>query len=148
MALGSRAPTRREDHGFTLIELLVVIIIIGILAAVAIPIFLNQRTKGYNAAAKSDLRAVAEFQEVYLYDQGTYATLAAIVADGNTLRITDRVRITVERYDGSNGYCLSARHLSSGDTWYWDSLAGGMLAEGAAGCPVATTGVPGDSLTG
>src|ERR1700742_1184985 len=57
-----------KDEGFTLIELLVVIIIIGILAAIAIPVFLNQRQKGYDAQAKSDLRNMATAEETYLTD--------------------------------------------------------------------------------
>jgi len=56
----ARMRAKKQDEGFTLIELLVVIIIIGILAAIAIPVFLNQRKKGVDASLKSDLRTVAE----------------------------------------------------------------------------------------
>jgi type IV pilus assembly protein PilA len=64
--------TIRDERGFTLIELLVVILIIGILAAIAIPSFLNQRGKGYDASAKSDVKTVQTALETYYTDNSSY----------------------------------------------------------------------------
>jgi type IV pilus assembly protein PilA len=75
-ALGRRA---REEKGFTLIELLVVILIIGILAAIAIPSFINQKGKGNDAAAKSQARTAETAAETLATDNnGSYANLTAV----------------------------------------------------------------------
>ena len=72
----------KDEGGFTLIELLVVILIIGILAAIAIPSFLNQKGKGEDAAAKSAAREAATAMETYYTDNGSYASSTAAVLKG------------------------------------------------------------------
>ncbi len=64
----------RRTSGFTLIELLIVVVIIGILAAIAIPKFANTKGKAYAAAMRSDLRNLAVAQESYMYDNSVYAS--------------------------------------------------------------------------
>src|SRR6185312_14384390 len=78
---------RAEDEkGFTLIELLVVILIIGILAAIAIPAFLNQKGKAYDSNAKSDARTAATAEETYYTDNNGYtATVTDLTAIEPTL---------------------------------------------------------------
>ena len=68
-----RLRRRRNEKGFTLIELLVVVIIIGLLAAIAIPAFLGQRNKANDAAAKSLVRNGATAMEAFFSDGNTYA---------------------------------------------------------------------------
>ena len=64
--------SRTSRHGFTLVELLIVVVIIGILAAVAIPKFASTKEKAYLASMKSDLRNLATTQEGYFADHTAY----------------------------------------------------------------------------
>jgi prepilin-type N-terminal cleavage/methylation domain-containing protein len=102
---------KENDKGFTLIELLVVIIIIGILAAIAIPIFLNQRKKATEASMKSDARTIATQMETYFTDSQSYPT--TITVSGSDLVVGDeKVRLSpgndAQVYAPANGpaFCV------------------------------------------
>ncbi len=81
-----RPPDPEADAGFTLIELLVVMIIIGILAAIAIPVYLNMRQQAWDATSKTDVEAAAKSEEQLFVDTGSYGDTAALSADGHAIR--------------------------------------------------------------
>lgn len=117
---------KEKDQGFTLIELLVVIVIIGILAAIAIPIFLNQQDKARDASVKSDLKTLATAQETYYVDNQAYATdLAGLTADGQNIKTSTNNSFQVAL--GTTGYCFAGTNSQSGATYYYDSEAGGLV---------------------
>ena len=94
-----------ERDGFTLIELLIVVVIIGILAAIAIPKFSVTREKAFFAAAKADLRNLATQQEVYHNLHYTFTTNLTDVGFVNS----DGVTVTVAEASGT-GWSASATH--------------------------------------
>jgi type IV pilus assembly protein PilA len=136
-----------RDQGFTLIELLVVMIIIGILAAIAIPVFLNQRKKAVDASTKSDLRTVAVEMETYFAQNQNFTfTSGSVVGNrtvtiavGQTLQASEGNVITAKplasailaqaAWGGAPGYCLTG--VNAGGTnpatgFTYNSLKGGL----------------------
>ena len=73
MSAGIRTPAKGAEDGFTLVELLVVMLVIGLLAAIAIPLFFNQTAKAKDTSAKSDLRHLVEMVEACRVERTSYS---------------------------------------------------------------------------
>ncbi|WP_307802438.1 prepilin-type N-terminal cleavage/methylation domain-containing protein [Cellulomonas fengjieae] len=130
-----------KDKGFTLIELLVVIIIIGILSAIAIPVFLNQRKKAVDAGIKSDLRTVAQSIESFYADNQKYPTDAEVTQSTTTGDVTitggDVVKMTAGNVitytlDSAQAYSIKGTNekgtatVADGKYFLYDSDNGGL----------------------
>jgi type IV pilus assembly protein PilA len=126
---------RHEEQGFTLIELLIVIIIVGILAAIAIPTFLAQRLKAQQAASQSDTRNAASAEVLYYTENDTFTiTLADLTGQG--FRQSSNVVTTIPTGDATT-YCVESVYQVGGadvpNTTYHMAENGGGVQPGA--CP-------------
>jgi len=86
---------RNGENGFTLIELLVVILIIAILAAIALPVFLNQRAKAQDSSAKSAVSVAARAIEIFHQENNTYAGADAAALVAIEASLTQALNLTV-----------------------------------------------------
>jgi prepilin-type N-terminal cleavage/methylation domain-containing protein len=98
-----------KARGFTLIELLIVVVIIGILAVIAIPKFVNTKEKAYVGQMKSDLRNLATAEEGFFYDSAFYtSSLAAL----NNFSSSSGVTLTVVQAT-PGGWSARATHAQT-----------------------------------
>ncbi len=117
----------RDNKGFTLIELLIVVVIIGILAAIAIPKFSATREKAYFAAMKSDLKNLASQEEIYYADNYSYTTNTTTLAFSNSEGVNVAIGAT------TSGWDASATHSALG------SAQGCAIYYGTATAPTSPT---------
>lgn len=96
---------KQSRTGFTLIELLIVVVVIGVLAAIAIPKFANTKGKALTASIKSDLRNLATAQEAYFYENTIYTM------DMSILRVDQSSGVLLEMVEASGaGWSARAIH--------------------------------------
>ena len=141
----------QDEKGFTLIELLVVILIIGILAAIALPAFLNQREKAQDSEAKSGARTVQTAYETLFTDTQSYAKPADAASIADALKniepaigqLGDRVTLS----DDPDKYEIKVHSKkTTGHNWVITRAADGTVTRtceadtGASACPPEVDG--------
>jgi len=136
----------QDEKGFTLIELLVVILIIGILAAIALPAFLNQRAKAQDTEAKTAARTAQTALETYYTDNQVY-TDAEATLQGIEPALNEGVAaagLAVDLNGGNQGYTITVTQSKTGSEFTIAKTPAGAVTrtcntDGQKGCPASGT---------
>jgi len=103
------------SKGFTLVELMIVVVIVGILAAVALPNFLNQQNKAKASCAETQVSALAKEQQVFFAENSSFAadftalgTTAPTQCNGYGAATLSNTRVQASPTDATNGFCVRA----------------------------------------
>jgi len=131
----------QDEKGFTLIELLVVILIIGILAAIALPAFLNQREKAQDSEAKSNVRTAQTAMETYYTDNQAYTGATDVLIEGIEPALKNAKDLTVAVVSGTE-YNVSVKSKGQNAVVYTINNKDGVVHRtcaplGKGGCKAA-----------